>query len=288
MRVFYLHEDSLNKVLLELSNLKAENSRIPGLEEQIRGLNSAILNLNREKRDLCDLVSTLRDQINDGEEERTNAKHDENLMREKLKFALRERDILGTKVKSLEGMYESELGEIKNAEDVIKSLKQAQMEAEFLKKDYAVIRKEKEELRTIIHELKGQLNIVEDQRDHFETKHDKAHQELQNVISDKQSANNSQRQSIHVSSEAVEEIEVMRMRVYALEREKKALEEENMEMQERLDENIEKLYRLESGSTQSAGSKNDELKHSEDRVVLDSLRRIVREELGINSNQILE
>ena len=165
--------DTLNKVLLEMSKLKAENSRIVSMEDQIKVLGSTITNLNKEKRDLCDLASTLRDQINDGEDERSTSKHDETLMREKLKYALKEKDIMAAKVRGLEGMYESELGEIKKAEDVVKLLKQTQMEAEFLKKDYNIIRKEKEELRSIIEGLKGQIDIVEGQRDHFEDKHDK-------------------------------------------------------------------------------------------------------------------
>lgn len=271
--------------MLELSNVKAENTRIPSLEEQMKNLNSAALTLNKEKRDLCDLVSSLRDQINEGEEERSNAKHDETLMREKLKYAIRERDIMAAKVKGLEGMYESELGEIKRAEDIVQSLKQAQMEAEYLKKDHSILRKEKTELMSIIQGLKKQLNIVEEQRDHFENEQDRANQELQLVVSDQQSANNSQRQSQHHINPYPEEIEGFRSRIHALEREKISLEQENLEMQERLDDTLKKLYSLESGTIHSAGLKHDEMKNIEDMAILETLKKLIRQENEIPQSQ---
>lgn len=278
-----LMADSYNKVLLEMSNLKAENSRIPGLEDKVKTLTSAVSAMSREKKDLHDLMGSLREQINDMEDEKSNAKEDETLMREKLKYVMREKEILQTKVKKLEGMYESELGEVKNAEDVVKALKQTQLELDYLRKNDLTTRKEKEELRAIIQGLRGQIDAIEGQRDHFENQHEKLNQEIEGIKSGKQSGYISQKESIHVMEYADDDTGLLKIRVGALEREKAALEEENREIQERLDEHIERLYKGESNSTHSANSQRDAISSDSDRGLYTQLKTVLKDGFGYDS-----
>ena len=71
-------------MLLDLSENRNTAAKVPRLEENNKGLNLLIQQLNKEKAELCELVSSLRDQLNDIEEEKTNAKNDESLMKQKL------------------------------------------------------------------------------------------------------------------------------------------------------------------------------------------------------------
>lgn len=246
MKVGRADSASYNQTLLELSKLRGEVAKIPGLEQQVKALINSRDQLNKEKQDLCELVSSLRDQLNDMEDEKTNAKHDETLMREKLGFVVKEKDILNQKIRNLEGMYQSELGEIQHAEEVLQQLKKSQMELEYLRKNEKAMKREKEELKAILQGLKEQINEVELQRDHFEDAHDKLQAELERM-----NERHSNLVEIHHHKESSkedhsQELDNLRGRLEAMTREKQSLEQENIDLQDRLDENINKLYDLES------------------------------------------
>ena len=51
-----------------------------------------------------------------------------------------------------------------------------QMELEFSRKNESSLKIEKEELKQIISGLKAHIDTIEGQRDHFEERHDQAHQ----------------------------------------------------------------------------------------------------------------
>lgn len=201
---------------------------------------------SKEKQELLALVSSLRDQINDMEDERNNALNDESLMREKLKYVVKEKEILNQRIRNLEGLYKSELGEVQNAEEVMKQLKKVNMEAEYLKKNDATMKREREELKQILHGLKEHINEVELQRDHFEDSCDRLQAELDRINERHMSLVELHHQNDHSNEGVAQEIDVLRTKLDGAAREKEALERENMDLQDRLEENINKLYELES------------------------------------------
>jgi chromosome segregation ATPase len=254
-----------------LTKIKAENTRIPGLEDKIKAMSDASLLLNREKQDLCSLVSSLRDQLNEAEDDKTNAKRDENLMREKLKYVVKEKELIAQKLKNLEGVYQSELGEVKHIEELMKDLKNANMELEYSRKQDAQVKKEKEELKVIIKGLKSHIDDIEGQRDHFENQHDRVHQNLLQIQEEHQNAIQSAKNSIHHSDSMIstveslkEEVEYLKSQLQSVQNEKVNLEQENQEMQQRLDDNIEEMIKMQSKenprkSVQSRIMEDDEI-----------------------------
>lgn len=254
LRVAELDLGSYNQTLIELSKLRGEVTKIPTLEQRVKGMIAAQQMHQKEKEELMSLVSSLRDQINDMEDEKTNALNDESLMREKLKFVVKEKDILNQKIRNLEGMYQSELGEVKHAEDVMQQLKKANMELEYLRKNDANMKREKEELKMILQGLKEHVNEVELQREHFEDHYEQAQTELDRVNERHKSLMDLHQQQEYANDGAGEEIEVMRARLDGALREKESLERENMDLQDRLEDNINKLYEIES----KRNSVNDE------------------------------
>lgn len=261
---------------MELSKLRGEVAKIPSLEQQIKSLTTSNGNLMKEKQELCQLVSSLRDQLNEMEDEKTSAKHDEALMREKLGFVVKEKEILNQKIKNLEGLYQSELGEIQHAEDVMQQLKKTQLEMEYLKKTEKAMKREKEELKAILAGLKDHINEIETQRDHFEDAHDKLQAELQRMNERHSNLVELHHHNENANGNAKQEIEAMRDRLDAVAREKEALEQENIDLQERLDENIDKLYAMESkrNSVDSSKVRSDRALTSAE--VTQSLKKFLR------------
>jgi chromosome segregation ATPase len=231
---------------LELSKLRGEAAKIPSLDQQIKTLMNSNSHMVKEKQDLCELVSSLRDQLNEMEDEKTNAKHDEALMREKLGFVVKEKDILNQKIRNLEGMYQSELGEIQHAEEVLQQLKKSQMELEYMKKNEKVMKREKEELKAILQGLKEQINEIEQQRDHFEDAHDKLQAELERMNDRHMNLVELHHHKDSNSDNILQEMNVLRTRLDNVIREKQSLEQENIDLQDRLDDNINKIYEMES------------------------------------------
>jgi chromosome segregation ATPase len=220
--------------------------KVPGLEDKVKSLGDIITRINKEKQELCGLVSNLREQINDAEEARTDSKNDEGLMREKLKLIARENEMLKLKIKGLEGMYEAEIGEVKNVEEVIQDLKDVQLELDFTKKNEVSAKRDKEELKRIISELKEQIQIIEHQRNHFELRTDEVEREFQEEKKRNEEFLKSARESQYSTNNMMEEVNFLKNKLDQLQAEKRELEQENLEIQDRLDENLDKLIEMQS------------------------------------------
>jgi chromosome segregation ATPase len=230
--------------------------KVPGLEDKVKGLGDIITRINKEKQELCGLVSNLREQINDAEEARTDSKNDEGLMREKLKLIVRENEMLKLKVKGLEGMYEAEIGEVKNVEEVIQDLKDVQLELDFTKKNELSVKRDKEELKRIISELKEQIQIIEHQRNHFELRTDQVERDYEEEKRKHEEFLRSARESQYSTNNMVEEVNFLKNKLEQMQGEKRELERENMEIQDRLDENLDKLIELQSQRNSVVGGGN--------------------------------
>jgi chromosome segregation ATPase len=230
------YNDRHNKILLELNKERQEVERLRGADERARGLDALLTTTRTEKTDLCTLADNLREQVNEIEEERNSARQDEQLMRQKLEFISKEKDILYQKIKNLEGMYRSEIGDIQNAEELLKQLKKTQLEQEALSKTNGSLKREKQELKVILKGLKDHILQIEAQRDHFENARNLAEGNLEKVsqqVSDRHSS----------TMDLLNQINSMKAQLNFVSKEKDLLETENKELQERLDQNLELMYK---------------------------------------------
>ena len=259
----------------ENSKLRGEAARVGQLEERVKALNECVLRLTKEKQELCGLVSGLREQLNEMEEEKGEARSDEKLMREKLKYVQKEKEMMTKRVEKLEGMYQSELGEIKNVEGLVKELKKQQLEVDYMRKHAEVIKKEKDELRMIIEGLKNQISMIEGQRDHFETQHDRIHQNYQTTKSEQEKIIESQKQSQYVSESLSGDLEALKSRIDVLIRQKNNLERENEDLQSRLDEHMDQLMKGEMTFGRKSRDSGQEIGSEWERV-----EAILREDFG--------
>ena len=238
--------ESHGQVLLDLSENRNNAAKVPRLEENSRGLNLLVQQLNKEKAELCGLVSSLRDQLNEIEEEKTNAKNDERLMRQKLEFVVKEKEVLAQKIRNLEGMYKSEIGEVRNVEQLMQQIKKSEMEAEYARKSEANAKKEAAELKMILQGLKDQISQIEGQRDHFEDKCTHYEDVLKQSEESHDAADEAQRRSQASHEQLMAEINRLRQKLDSTMREKLMLEEENREMQDRLDQNLNQMIGIQT------------------------------------------
>ena len=247
--------------LVDLNNARMEASKVLGLDQKIKIFENTVFNMGSEKQDLTILVTSLRDQLNEMEDEKTDAINDEGLMKEKLKFVVKEKEILGQKIKNLEGLYKSELGEIHHAEEVLKKLKKAELDLEFMKKNETLLRREKAELLQILQGTKDQLSQIEGQRDHFEDAHDRIAEDLQRAINTHNDLLGTHQDfivgqtNIEVATTSlVHDMRSLKTRLAAVEEEKKLLHEENKDLQARLDDHVDRIYAMEENPFRKSDS----------------------------------
>lgn len=205
-----------------------------------------------EKADLCTLINSLREQLNDMETEKTDANNDEKLMGEKLKFVVKEKDILNQKIKNLEGLYRSELGEIQHAEQVLQEIKKVQMELEVANKEIQAFKREKAELLAILQGTKDQLSNIENQRDHFEDKFDQVNEELQRERALHQELVATQGLRENIVGEAKRESNNLAAQLELVRRENIILQDENKDLQDRIEEHLQRLLLVESENQKKA------------------------------------
>ena len=175
------------------------------------------------------------------EQEKTDAKNDEKLMRQKLEFVTKEKEVLLQKIRNLEGMYQSEIGDVKNVEELMQRIKKVELESEYAKKSENNAKRESAELKMILQGLKDQITQIENQRDHYEDKFLHAEDELRRRMESEAEFQQNHRNSLETKEELLQEISRIKFRYDSILREKGMLDEENRELQERLSDNMDRI-----------------------------------------------
>ena len=95
-----------------------------------KNLKKKIDRFTEEKIELCNVVSDLRNQLNEIEDSKSDALHEARLASDKLRIVTEDRDVLRSKITNLEGMYKSEYGNISSAKELTEQLRRKELDIE--------------------------------------------------------------------------------------------------------------------------------------------------------------
>ena len=228
-------KDRENRALLSqtISNLQNTHSKDneqarTEIQKTVDHFNRLINEYQKDKLQLCKVISDQREEIDLNYTQNSELIKNEILSRNKISYLLEEKKGLEEKIKRLEGMYISEIGEVKSAEAIMKDMKNKDLEMNFLRDEILNLQTEKSDLKIVVDGLKSQMYKVETQRDNFE-----------NMMKREQSEKELVKKQLESIEDLKEEIEEIRHRESLLIIQSKNLTEENQNFQDRLKDMIE-------------------------------------------------
>ena len=228
-------KDRENRALLSqtISNLQNTHSKDneqarTEIQKTVDHFNRLINEYQKDKLQLCKVISDQREEIDLNYTQNSELIKNEILSRNKISYLLEEKKGLEEKIKRLEGMYISEIGEVKSAEAIMKDMKNKDLEMNFLRDEILNLQTEKSDLKIVVDGLKSQMYKVEIQRDNFE-----------NMMKREQSEKELVKKQLESIEDLKEEIEEIRHRESLLIIQSKNLTEENQNFQDRLKDMIE-------------------------------------------------
>lgn len=202
--------------MLELTSTKLDSSRANLLEDQIQSLNDSISRRESTARDLLSQVQTLTNDKKALEQQVSRGNESYKALHVFFGQLKTDRDKLIEKMKAAEKVEIPGTGEMKTPSEILEQLRDTESNLNMLVHS---AKAERDQQHAIISSLKAELDKIKEERDAFE----------------KQARNS---EKVVQSRDSVEST--------TLQNQIDALERENLELQERLDEAIEKVYKLET------------------------------------------